>query len=185
MWRKIFKPLPDGDYDLRERMLRSLIQFGGAAALMGMIEMSFMVEETKVMIPIWAGILLVIGATLVVTFKYRKYEAAAMILGFVIVILIFPFMFCMSGGIDSGCSIWLTLGLLYMFILFRGKKLVVFVLMTLTSYAVVYYAAYKNPEILIPMSSEKAVYIDSFFSLTVVAFIAGTIYQMHFIYFHL
>jgi len=179
MWRKIFKPLPDGDYDLRERMLRSLIQFGGAAALMGMIEMSFMVEETKVMLPIWAGILLAIGATLVVTFKYRKYEAATMILGFVIVILIFPFMFCMSGGIDSGCSIWLTLGLLYMFILFRGKKRVVFVLMTLTSYAVVYYAAYKNPEILVPMSSEKAVYIDSFFSLTVVAFIAGTIYQMH------
>ena len=31
MWRKIFKPLPAGEYDLRERMLRSVIQISGVA----------------------------------------------------------------------------------------------------------------------------------------------------------
>lgn len=179
MWRKIFKPLPAEDYDLRERMLRSVIQTGGAAALIGMIEVFLMMEESQIMLPIWAGLLVLIAVTLVVTFKYRQYETAATVLCFVIVIVIFPIMFCVSGGINSGCSIWLTLGLLYMFILFRGKKLIVFVLMTLTAYGGIYYATYMNPDLLVPMSSRKDVYIDSFFSLTVVAFIAGMIFQIH------
>ena len=47
MWRRIFKPLPVGEYDLKERMLRSVVQLGGVAALVGTLEMLFLMEERK------------------------------------------------------------------------------------------------------------------------------------------
>ena len=179
MWRKILKPLPVGEYDLRERMLRSIIQIGGVAAFVGMIEVFLLTEDSKLMMTIWGILCVVIAATLVATYKYKKYELAAMILGFIIIIVIFPIMFCMSGGIDSGCTIWLALGIWYIFIMFRGKKLVAFGLMMIASYGGVYYVTYLKPELLVPMASRKAIYMDSFFSLMAVGFIGGIIYQLH------
>lgn len=179
MWKKIFKPLPVGEYDLKERMLRSVVQLGGVAALVGTLEMLFLMEESKVMLPLWIITVLVIGFTLAGTFRYRKYEQAAMVLCVVIIVVLFPMMFCMSGGINSGCSGWLILGLIYVFILFRGKKLAAFIIMTVTSYIGVYLITYFKPELLLQMSSRKAVYIDSIFSVLAVGFIVGTIYQLH------
>lgn len=179
MWRKIFKPLPVGEYELRERMLRSIIQTGGAAALIGAIEVFLMMEESKIMLPVWAGLIVAIMATLLVTFKYRKYELAAKILGFIIIVVIFPIMFCVSGGTGSGCAVWLSLGLLFIFMMFRGKTLLIYVIMTLAAYGSVYYATYVNPDLLVPMTSRKAIYIDSIFSVVAVGLIGGIIYHMH------
>lgn len=179
MWKKIFKPLPVGEYDLKERMLRSVVQLGGVAALVGTLEMLFLMEESKVMLPLWIIMVLVIGITLAGTFHYRKYEQAAMVLCVIIVVFLFPMLFCVSGGVNSGCTGWLILGLIYMFILFRGRRLVAFILMTIVSYIGVYIVTYYKPELLIPMSSQKAVYIDSIFSIIAVGFIVGIIYQLH------
>jgi len=77
MWRKIFKPLPAGEYELRERMLRSVIQISGVAVFLGMLEMFLIMEESKVMLPVMGTLLVIIAATLVGAFKYRKYELAA------------------------------------------------------------------------------------------------------------
>ncbi len=179
MWRKIFKPLPVGEYDLKERMLRSVVQLGGVAALVGTLELVFLMEESKIMLPIWIIMIAVIGITLAGTFRYRKYELAAMILSFIIIVVLFPMLFCTSGGINSGCTGWLILGLIFVFILFRGKKLVAFILITLTSYIGVYVLTYFKPELLVEMSSRKSVYIDSAVSVIAVGFIVGIIYQLH------
>ena len=45
MWKKMFHSLPAGEYDLRERMLRSVIQVCGVAVLVGMIEILVLTED--------------------------------------------------------------------------------------------------------------------------------------------
>lgn len=179
MWRKIFKPLPVGEYELRERLLRSVIQISGVAVFLGILEMFLIMEGSKVMLPVMGTLLVVIAATLAGAFKYGKYEIAAMVLGFIIIIVLFPFMFIVNDGINSGCTIWLALGLWYIFIMFRGKKLIAFLAMAIASYGTVYLTTYFHPELLVPMSSRKSVYIDSFFSLMVVSFIGGLTFQIH------
>lgn len=179
MWRKIFKPLPVGEYELREQLLRSVIQISGVAVFLGMLEMFLIMEESKIMLPVMGTLLIVIAATLAGAFKYQKYEMAAMVLGFIIIVILFPAMFIVNDGINSGCTIWLALGLWYIFIMFRGKKLVAFLIMAITAYGAVYLLTYFYPEILIPMTSRKSVYIDSFFSLIVVSFIGGITFQIH------
>ena len=179
MWRKIFKPLPAGEYELRERMLRSVIQISGVAVFLGMLEMFLIMEESKVMLPVMGTLLVIIAATLVGAFKYRKYELAAKILGFIIIIVLFPIMFIVNDGVNSGSTIWLALGLWYIFIMFRGRTLVTFLIMAVLAYGAAYLTGYFHPEILVPMSSRKSVYIDSFFSLMAVSFIGGITFQIH------
>jgi len=179
MWRKIFKPLPAGEYELRERMLRSVIQISGVAVFLGMLEMFLIMEESKVMLPVMGTLLVIIAATLVGAFKYRKYELAAKILGFIIIIVLFPIMFIVNDGVNSGSTIWLALGLWYIFIMFRGRTLVTFLIMAVLAYGAAYLTGYFHPEILVPMSSRQSVYIDSFFSLMAVSFIGGITFQIH------
>ena len=50
----------------------------------------------------------------------------AMIVGFFIILFIFPSMFFLSGGLDGGAVIWFVLGLFYIFLMFSGKKLLFF-----------------------------------------------------------
>lgn len=179
MWKKIFKPLPAGEYELRERMLRSVIQISGVAVFLGMLEMFLIMEESKVMLPVMGTLLVIIAATLVVVFKYRKYELAAKILGFIIIIVLFPIMFLVNDGVNSGSTIWLALGLWYIFIMFRGKTLAAFLIMAIVADGIAYLIGYFHPEMLIPMSSRQSVYIDSFFSLIAVSLIGGITFQIH------
>lgn len=179
MWKKIFHSLPAGEYDLRERMLRSVIQVCGVAVLVGMIEILVLTEDKK-MLPIWTGLLAVIAVTLIGTLKYRKYDLASTVIGVVIIIGIFPVMFCNSGGIESGASIWMVLGIIYLFIMFKGIKLVAFLGLTIVTYGGVYAATYLNPDLLAEtLDTRRAVYVDSFFSLITVGIIAGAVFVVH------
>ncbi|MBE5851862.1 MAG: DegV family EDD domain-containing protein [Lachnospiraceae bacterium] len=179
MWRKFFKPFPVGEYDLKERMLRSVIQMGGIAVFLGMMERIIMTGESKIMLPVMLAMLLIIIFSLRASYKYHIYEKAAKASGLIVIVLVFPIMFLMNDGVNGGSPIWLALGLLYIFIMFRGKTLAVFLTLAVISYASIYVIAYRNPELLVSINSREMVYIDSFFALIVVSFIAGTIFQIH------
>jgi len=88
-------------------------------------------------------------------------------------------MFIVNDGVNSGSTIWLALGLWYIFIMFRGRTLVTFLIMAVLAYGAAYLTGYFHPEILVPMSSRQSVYIDSFFSLMAVSFIGGITFQIH------
>ena len=36
-------------------------------------------------------------------------------------VILFPFVFFLSGGMDGGTPLWFVLGLVYIFLLFQGK----------------------------------------------------------------
>ena len=60
MWRKIFESSSVGEYDLKERMLRVVIQMGGVAVILGMLEGVIISGESKIMMAIMAVVLLII-----------------------------------------------------------------------------------------------------------------------------
>ena len=179
MWRKIFESFSVGEYDLKERMFRVVIQMGGVAVILGMLEGILITDESKVMMPLMTAMLLIIIFSLYISIKYRIYEKAIKASAFIVIVLVFPIMFLTNDGVNSGSPIWLALGLIYIFIMFRGKTLAIFWAMAAISYAAIYVIAYRNSELLVPINSRHTVYIDSFFSLIVVSFIAGTIFQIH------
>lgn len=179
MLKKIIQLVSGKDCELRESMFRAIVLFGGLATIVAIAEILIVMEINTLLVAFLMLLLVVMGGSLFATFKYRKLELAAILLAFVIVVIVFPIMFLLSGGIDSGAAIWMALGILYIFMMFSGKKLLFFLLLSFASFGVTYCLAYQFPELVVPMPSKAAVYFDSFFSLFVVGAVAGGILKVH------
>ncbi len=179
MLKKIFQLISGEDCELRERMFRSIIFVGGLAAIIGTAEIFFVMKIDSILLPVLLLLILVMGISLFVTFKYRKYDLAAALLGVVIITTVFPILFLLSGGIECGASVWLALGILYIFVMFNGKRLCFFLILCAVSYGATYAIALYYPELIVPMPSRTVAYLDSLFSVFVVGCVAGFIPRAH------
>ena len=113
--------------------------------------------------------------SLLATFKYRKINLASSIVGFLIILVVFPAMFFLSGGLEGGAVLWFSLGIFYIFLMFSGKKLIFFLILALITDCATYLCGYYYPETITPMDSKAAAYIDSIFAMLAVGFAGGMI----------
>ncbi len=159
-------------YPLQERIFRLIILVGFALSLVG-IAVSIYVENLyETMIPLLSMfIAMLVG--IILTFKYNKLDLAAIIVAIIINVIAFPMMFFFCGAIESGASVWLVLGIIYLFMLFRGKRLAFFLILTILIDSITYYTAYRYPEIVVPMADRKAIYIDSIFAVMATGLACG------------
>ena len=162
MLEKLIQKVTGKDCELQERMLRTIILVGGMAVLIAITEIIIVMDIKANMVFMLILLLAAMVAAFVATFKYQKYNAASTLLGIVIIVLVMPFMFILSAAIESGASVWLSLGILYIFIMFSGKKLVIFFLLTMISYGLTFWAAYSHPDIIVQMPTRALSYIDAF-----------------------
>ncbi|MBO5336087.1 MAG: DegV family EDD domain-containing protein [Lachnospiraceae bacterium] len=179
MWKKIIRQISGEGCELRERMFRIIILIAAVASVIGVGEIFLVMEITKVLLPFLALLFTVMAGSLIATFKYRKIDLAAMLLGIVIIIFVFPIMFCLSGGLEGGAPVWMALGLLYIFVMFSGKKLLFFLGLCIVSYGVTYFVTFWEPDFIVPMLNSGRAHVDSFFSVIVVGIVAGGILKEH------
>ena len=175
MWKKILDELSGKNCEFGERMFRTTIIAGGAAAIIAMLEILLVMEISTIIVTMLFLLLVAMGGCLFATFRYNRYDIAAIILGFVIIAVIFPVMFILSAGLNSGADVWLALGIGYIFIMFTGKRQLFFIFLCLLAYGGTYLFALRFPEYLVPMASEELAYLDSYFSVIAVGFLVGII----------
>ena len=179
MWKKLLQIVNNTEEDLKERMLRSIILVGELACVFASVEIFLVMEINNVMLTILISLIAFMIIIFLVTFKYHKYDLAATLLGGVIVFLFMPPMFILSNGIEGGASVWLALGVLYIFVMFHGKKMWVFLILCTIVYGGTYYFAYTYPQYVVPMPSKATAYFDAYFSVLVVGAIGGVILKSH------
>lgn len=174
MIKKLFETIYGRDYELRERIFRMLILVGICLAGMGIIECIFLMDVHIIVIPLII-LLAVMVIVFLATFKYRKINFASTIVAFLIIFLVFPAMFFLSGGLEGGAVLWFSLGIFYIFLMFSGKKLVFFLTLSLLVDFLTYFCGYYHPEYITPMDSKAAAYFDSIFAMLAVGFAGGAI----------
>lgn len=174
MFGRFIRLFTGKNHDLRERIFRTIVVFGGIAAVLGTIE-SILVEKINTMLPAFLLLLGAIAIALFVTFKYRKYNVAATLLFFLIIAVMFPCLFFYGGGVHGAAPVWLALGILYAFLMFRGNKVIFYVTLCVLIDGFCYVLGYRYPELIHYMSSERLLYIDSYFGVIVVGLISGMI----------
>ena len=108
LFRKVEKLFYDKEIDFRERLFRNMLAVGTSAALVS-IAAGLRMDNIRIMIVPLLLIVLVMGIALLATFRFRKIEFAACLTGALILCVIFPLVFFLSGGIDSGSTVWLCL----------------------------------------------------------------------------
>lgn len=174
MIKKLFETIYGRDYELRERIFRMLILVGICLASMGIIECIFLMDVHIIVIPLII-LLAVMVIVFLATFKYRKINFASTIVAFLIIFLVFPAMFFLSGGLEGGAVLWFSLGIFYIFLMFSGKKLIFFLALSLLVDSLTYFCGYYHPEYITPMNSKAAAYFDSIFAMLAVGFAGGAI----------
>ncbi len=179
MVEKFLQMIGGKDSDLRERLFRCIVLFGGIAAFLGTAESLFVMKMNAVLLTCYIVLLMFMAGTLIITFKYKKYNLAAVLLYFLIAVMMFPILFFLSGGVYGAPSVWLSLVITYVFVMFTGKKLAFFLVLTVLIDFVTFWLAYNYPELVVPMSSKNMIYADSFFGLIVVGLISGLILKTH------
>ncbi len=179
MWKKMIQIITGKDCDLRERMLRTIILVGGIAVIVACVEIFIVMKVTNILLPILLLLLLAMGTGFVITFKYHKYDLASVLIGIVIIVLVMPLMFLLSESINAGADVWLSLGIMYIFIMFTGKRMVFFLALTFFTYFMTYQVAYMRPDLVALMPNSMLKHVDSFFSVFAVGLISGIILKLH------
>ncbi len=142
--------------------------------MVGIIE-GFSVSTSYEYYFIFLGLMVILAISLVLVFKYNKINAAAWILGVFIVVLVFPTMFFICGALESGVTIWFVLSIYYLFLMFSGKELVFFLVLTFAVNGIAYYLACQYPELVSPLGNRYAAYFDSYFSVMIVGVSLGVL----------
>lgn len=104
--------------------------------------------------------------------RYRRIRFASWLLILVSNLILFPMIFILSSGIDSGTPIWFVLGLVYIFLLFKGRDFWVALLLTLASYLGTYALAYFLPGMM-PEAARSYSFTDSCVTLVCVSCFIG------------
>ncbi|MCR4695171.1 MAG: response regulator [Pseudobutyrivibrio sp.] len=93
--------------------------------------------------------------------NYKNHvRNSAIAVVFMVAVVLLPVMFFNTGGVNSGIVCWFSMGLVFIFLLLDGMD---FLFMLLTDIAVIvgcYVIGYVHPEYIIPLESDKAVFID-------------------------
>lgn len=161
-------------FSLRERIFRLIIMVGFALSVVAIV-VSFGIENLYETLPplLMMFVSMLIGVLL--TFKFNKLDVAAILIAIVINGVAFPAMFFFCGAIESGASVWFVLGIFYLFMMFRGKKLAVFLVLSIMIDVSTYFVAYRYPNLVVPMESREAIYIDSLFAILATGLAGGFI----------
>lgn len=174
MLKKLYHTLIGDELEIKERLFRMILVVGtiavGAAILQGLT-----LVNAENLMDIYTIMFIAFATALVLTFKYHNIDLSSTLLGIAIIVIALPFIFLKGGGVNSGAGIWMCLGIFYVFIMFSGKKLAAFLVLTLSIDIVCYAIAYNYPEHVIELATPFEKNFDSLFAVIVVGTTVGTI----------
>ena len=125
--------------------------------------------------PLYVLMFLAFISALVLTFKFHNIELSSTILGIVLIVFALPIIFLRGGGVNSGSGIWMCLGLFYVFIMFTGRKLLVFLAITLVMDIGSYVVSYLFPEQVVELATPFEKHFDSIFAVLIVGITVGVV----------
>ncbi|MCR5256064.1 MAG: DegV family EDD domain-containing protein [Acetatifactor sp.] len=170
--RSLLKYVFGDELEIKERLFRQILVAGIAMCAVSTVENLLITDSPLVYTSIVATIMILLAAS-VATFSYHKTELAAKILGVFFIFMFFPSVFFYSGGTEGGASLWLTMGIIYCFLMFDGLTLKIFVTLAIIVDIAIYFVAYLYPEYINPLTNDFSVYVDSIFSVIMVGIVVG------------
>ena len=174
MIHKITRLFIDDKLDIKERLFRMILVVGTIAVGLAIIQ-GFTLVNADSLMPIYAVMFLAFVSALVLTFKYHNTELSSTILGIALIVLALPIIFLKGGGVNSGSGLWMCLGIFYVFIMFSGKKLMIFLALTVLIDIGCYVVSYLFPEQVVELATPFEKHFDSIFAVLIVGITVGVI----------
>ncbi len=174
MLKNIYRVVFGDDKELKERLFRIILVVGTVAVGCAILQGLTLVNASSLM-AIYTIMFIAFVSAFVLTFKFHNIDLSATILGVALIIVALPFIFLKGGGVNSGAGLWMCLGIFYVFIMFSGKKLWFFLILTLVIDISCYVVAYNFPEVVEELATPFEKHFDSAFAAIVVGLTVGII----------
>ena len=174
MFEKILHVFTDDKLDIKERLFRIILVVATVAVGLAILQGLTLVNADSLML-IYSIMFAAFVFALVLTFKYRNIELSSTILGIALIFVALPVIFLRGGGVNSGSGLWMCLGIFYIFIMFSGKKMWFFLIMTLLIDILCYVVSYLHPEQVIELATPFEKHFDSIFAVIMVGLTVGII----------
>lgn len=172
------KVLLDDQLELQERISRIVLLLAFIGSIIGMGRIAFGVSYIVLFALVPMTVVACVSLYIAAYHKLTKYASWVLIV--IYNVILFPVVFIMSGGVESGTPVWLVLGLVYIFLLFSGKELIIAVGISVLSFLITYVISYQNPQILMD-AGRKYSYVDSFITLVNVSFFIGFLMKVQYV----
>ncbi|MCM1045984.1 MAG: DegV family EDD domain-containing protein [Candidatus Gastranaerophilales bacterium] len=169
--KTMLQSLFDRKLELHERIVRMVLSSALIASIIGTGRVS-LGADPKVLIAL-VPMCLVAGIALWMAVKHHKTREASWLLILVTNVILFPMVFIMSSGTESGTPVWFVLGLIYTFLLFEGKEFFIALFVSMAAFFVTYYVTFCYPDIMPPAPGRFYIFGDSFATLISVSCIVG------------
>ena len=111
------------------------------------------------------------------TLKSKRFTLGSIVFILISNFFILPLGYMLGGGIDSGAPLWLIIGMLFVFVLFKGKLFWFFIVTTLISFAATTFAEQLHPEWVVKIPEGYSVFLDSFITVEMVSLICGWFFR--------
>ena len=174
MINKILQLFSEDKLDIKERLFRIILVVGTVAVGLAILQGLTLVNADSLM-TIYAIMFVAFISALVLTFKYRNIDLSSTILGVALVVIALPVIFLKGGGVNSGSGLWMCLGIFYVFIMFSGKKLAAFLVLTLAIDIICYTIAFLYPEQVVELATPFEKTFDSLFAVIIVGLTVGIV----------
>lgn len=174
MFHKIKLAYTDDKIEMKERLFRIILTVATIAVGLAILQGLTLVNADSLML-IYCIMLIAFVFALILTFKYRYIELSSTILGIALIFVALPVIFLRGGGVNSGSGVWMCLGLVYIFIMFTGKKMYFFLTTALAIDICVYLVSYHYPEYITELATPFEKHFDSLFAVVMTGLTVGVI----------
>lgn len=163
--------LLDKNRPIKEQLFYLICIGGLVADVLSELFVGLVLHQTGSMAGSFAGAVILLSALWVA--KRKSLKLAAGMVCFLITFVVFPITFLHAGGIHSGMSIWLLLGIVFDFMLLEGISFYLILGLSISAYILIFYLSYCFPQLLSMEFSPKMQYVDILQSLIIVGVILG------------
>jgi signal transduction histidine kinase/DNA-binding response OmpR family regulator len=158
---------------LQARMINMICLVGMVAALLATTSRVAM-GSSVVMILVMIGIVLSIGFLMFVCNRFGWYTLGSWITLLMLCDILFPLAFFFLGGVDSGMAAFFVMSVVVIFLLLRGKAMLIFLVTHILLVFACYYTGYRFPHLVSTLTPEYQV-MDNILAFTVSGFFIGIV----------
>ncbi len=161
------------ELDLQERLVRMIFSMALLASVIGMGRI--LLGADRIVLIALIPMCIVSGAALWITVKFHRVRFSSWLLVTTTNMFLLPMVYLLSSGVESGTPIWFVLGVVYVFLLFKGREFAVALSLSLVSFALTYFISYRYPDILAPTAGRFYTLGDSFSTLVCISCFIGVL----------
>ena len=101
-----------------------------------------------------------LGILFIISNIMKNYDIAVTIMCISLNLFLFPFLYIISGGIDSGMPLWFAAGIIFTFIFLSGKSMTIILFLECVNYVGLFIFSFYHPEYIIHFDQDYKGYID-------------------------